>query len=196
MTGSQIRARVTDGWIDATVDGGEDVRLRKRGLLRCRRGGGRRMSGILNEKAPMQYRRFGRTERELSVITLGGMRYRSAGGQPREEAPDEAVEHCADMVQRAFAAGINHIETAWGSGKSEYVYGKALDEIVETPRDQYHFMTKGSPHTAKEMREMVEEQLRGLRMEKIDLYGWHGINTPELYDIATKKGSRSKNCTR
>ena len=28
-----------------------------------------------NERAPMQYRRFGRTNLALSVVTLGGMRY-------------------------------------------------------------------------------------------------------------------------
>ena len=33
------------------------------------------MLQILNKKAPMEYRRFGKTERYISVITLGGMRF-------------------------------------------------------------------------------------------------------------------------
>jgi len=143
---------------------------------------------IRNRKEGMQYRRFGRTGRELSVITLGGMRYRAAGGKPREDAPDEAVEHCARITEMALDAGINHIETAYGYGKSEHVYGKALNEVLKVPRDRYHFMTKGSADSAEGMRRMVDEQLAGLRMDHIDLYGWHGINNPELLATACAKG--------
>lgn len=146
------------------------------------------MSDILNKKAEMQYRRFGKTEKHLSVITLGGMRFKHGWDDPRREIPEDTLEECLNTVQLAFDAGINHIETAWGYKKSETVYGKVLNEELMIPRTSYHLMTKGNPLTADETFEMVENQLRDLQTDYIDFYGWHGINTPELMEQSCKSG--------
>src|SRR5262245_31666730 len=98
-----------------------------------------------NEHAPMQYRRFGRTDKALSVITLGGMRYHDGWNSPRNELPARSIEQCRDTVLRALESGINHIETAHGYGKSEHLYGKVLGEELRVPRERYFFMTKGAP---------------------------------------------------
>lgn len=143
---------------------------------------------IRNYKKQMQYRRFGQTERMLSCITLGGMRYVDGWGDPRQEPGDEMIEQCARITRQAFDHGINHIETAYGYGKSEYCYGRALNEVMQQPRDSYHLMTKGGAQTADAMRAMVDEQLKGLQTDHIDLYGWHGINTPEKMKNACAKG--------
>ena len=143
---------------------------------------------ILNHNENMSYRRFGKTEQHLSCITLGGMRYVNSGGDPRQEPSGEMIEQCARITSGAFERGINHIETAYGYGKSEYCYGKTLNEVLKIPRDSYHLMTKGSPDTAEGMRKMVDEQLEGLQTDYIDLYGWHGINNREKLEIACKKG--------
>jgi predicted aldo/keto reductase-like oxidoreductase len=136
----------------------------------------------------MQYRRFGRTERRLSAITLGGMRYKTGWSQPREEVPAEMLEECRDITRMALAAGITHIETAQGYGRSEYCYGKVLNQELRVPRHQYHLMTKGGARTADEVRRMVDEQLKGLQTDHIDLYGWHGINTAETLREISKPG--------
>ena len=83
---------------------------------------------ILNQKEQMQYRRFGKTEKYLSVITLGGMRFTHGWDEPRHEIPNDTFDECLTSVQIAFDAGINHIETAWGYKKSETVYGKILNQ--------------------------------------------------------------------
>ncbi len=137
---------------------------------------------------PMQYRRFGKTEREVSVITLGGMRYKTGWSQPREDIPREMLEECRDMTRLALAAGVTHIETAHGYGRSEYCYGKVLNQELRVPRHHYQLMTKGGARTAADMRRMVEEQLKGLQTDHIDLYGWHGINTRETLDEIVKPG--------
>lgn len=142
---------------------------------------------IRNFRPPMQYRRFGRTGRMLSVITLGGMRYVHGWEKPRDEVPPDMLAECRTMVEQALAAGINHIETAYGYGKSEACYGQALAEL-KVPRGRYHLMTKGAPMSADEARRMVDEQLRSLRTDRIDLYGWHGINNAELLRTATARG--------
>lgn len=141
-----------------------------------------------NERAPMQYRRFGRTNKALSVITLGGMRYQNGWSDPRTEPHREMIEQCTRTVLAAFEHGINHIETAYGYGKSEYCYGRVLDRELRIPRDRYFLMTKGAPETAEATHTMLEEQLRGLRTDYLDFYGWHGINSAERLRVALAPG--------
>src|SRR5690606_32174831 len=102
-----------------------------------------------NERAPMQYRRFGKTNKALSVITLGGMRYHDGWSDPRTEPHPEMIEECKRTVLAALEHGINHIETAYGYGKSEHCYGLVLDRELKVPRNRYFLMTKGSPETAE-----------------------------------------------
>jgi uncharacterized protein len=135
----------------------------------------------------MQYRRFGRTNLPLSVITLGGMRYVGGWGSPPDQPSTAMVEQCAEMVRLALEAGVNHIETAKGYGKSEHCYGRVLSELA-VPRNSYYFMTKGAPETAEDTHRQLEAQLQALRMDHIDLYAWHGINTPRRYAAALAKG--------
>ena len=136
----------------------------------------------------MQYRRFGKTNLQLSVITLGGMRYHDGWGQPANEPSKRMIEQCAELVRLSLDAGINHIETAKGYGKSEHCYGRVLNEELRVPRDSYYFMTKGAPETGDDMHRELEAQLKALRMDHIDLYAWHGINTPRRYAVAMAKG--------
>ena len=140
---------------------------------------------IRNQRPPMPYRRFGRTGLDLSVITLGGMRYANGWGEPRNQPSAEMIEECRAMVRMGLDAGINLIETAHGYGKSEHCYGIVLSEV---PRDRYWLMTKGAPQTADDTKRMVEEQLKALRTDHIDLYAWHGINTDGIRATACATG--------
>ena len=70
-------------------------------------------------KPKMEYRRFGKTNKMVSVITLGGMRFKHTGIEPRETIPQDTLDQCRDTVEKALAQGINLIETAYGYGKSE-----------------------------------------------------------------------------
>lgn len=135
----------------------------------------------------MEYRRFGRTEKKLSVITLGGMRYHDGWSKPRNEPHREMIEHCMRTVRRALDEGINHIETAYGYGKSEYAHGVAFQELG-LRRESFYLMTKGTGDDAEHMKRNLEEQLKGLRTDYIDLYGYHGINNQEILDGVLRKG--------
>ena len=112
------------------------------------------------------------------------MRYVGGWEKPREEVPTAMLEHAAEVTQLAFDRGINHIETAYGYGRSEYAYGKVLNEVLQKPRDEYTLMTKGWPNSKEEVHSMIAEQLAGLQTERIDLYGLHGINTMERLEHA------------
>jgi uncharacterized protein len=141
-----------------------------------------------NERPGMQYRRFGKTNKRLSVITLGGMRYHDGWKPPTNEPSPRMIEQCAEMVRLALESGINHIETAQGYGKSEHCYGRVLQQELRVPRDQYFFMTKGAPESADDTHRALEAQLKALQLDHIDLYAWHGINTERRYDVALARG--------
>lgn len=136
----------------------------------------------------MEYRRFGKTEKHLSVITLGGMRFKHGWTEPRREIPQDTLEQCREMVQLAMESGINHFESAWGYRKSETVYGMVFNTELNIPRDSYYLMTKGHAFTAPEMRQMVDIQLKDLKTDYLDFYGWHGINNDQLLQQACKSG--------
>ena len=135
---------------------------------------------------PMEYRRFGKTEELISVITLGGMRFKHGWTPPRNHLPKDSIEHCISTTRMALDLGINHIETAHGYMKSELLFGHALKELG-VPRKQFKMMTKGAPMSGGETRRLVEEQLEALGLDHVDFYGWHGINNKELLKIAVEK---------
>ena len=135
----------------------------------------------------MEYRRFGKTEENISVITLGGMRFKNGWNPPRAHLPAESVRNCIEITRQALELGINHFETAHGYMKSENLYGVAFKELG-APRESLKMMTKGAPMTGEETRALVEEQLTNLKMDYLDFYGWHGINNEERLKAAIKPG--------
>jgi predicted aldo/keto reductase-like oxidoreductase len=141
---------------------------------------------VLNH--PMEYRRFGKTNKKVSVITLGGMRFKHGFKEPRNIIPAETLQEGIEVTQTAFEHGINLIETAYGYKKSETLYGIVLNEKLKKPRHSYYLMTKGNPKTARETRSQVAEQLKALQTDYLDFYAWHGINTNELCDEACAPG--------
>jgi predicted aldo/keto reductase-like oxidoreductase len=93
----------------------------------------------------MKYRRFGRTELPMPVISCGGMRYQHKWQdvKPNEIPPDNQanLEAC---IHRALELGINHIETARGYGTSEMQLGWVLPKL---PREKLivHTVTSVTP---------------------------------------------------
>ncbi len=141
-----------------------------------------------NERSTMQYRRFGRTNRRLSVVTLGGMRYHQSWSKPYDEVPAKMIDECRDAVRRALELGLNHIETAYGYGRSERCLGIVLNQELGVPRDQYFFMTKSTPKDGEAVKRLIDEQLRRTKLSYFDLYAYHGLNHPHELRRSTKKG--------
>jgi len=135
----------------------------------------------------MRYRRFGRTELRLPVLSCGGMRYQHAW---QDTAPDQIpaasqanLEAC---IHRALELGIHHIETARGYGTSEMQLGRILPTL---PRDRILVQTKVGPKaTAAEFLDTFATSLRYLRLEYVDLLALHGINNRQLLDWSMRKG--------
>ena len=116
----------------------------------------------------MHYRRFGRTNLNLSVFSLGTMRYLASPA------------NAAATIQRALELGINHIETAQGYGQSECYLGAALQQGLTLPRDRLVITTKITPQpSAIDMERAIDTSLQRLGLNSIDCLAIHGLNTRE-----------------
>lgn len=135
----------------------------------------------------MKYRRFGRTNLQIPVISCGGMRYQHKWQDvPPHEIPRANQENLEACIHRALELGINHIETARGYGTSEMQLGEVLPKI---PREKMIVQTKVAPQaTAAEFLKIFETSMNYLKLDHVDFLSLHGINTRELMDWSLKKG--------
>jgi predicted aldo/keto reductase-like oxidoreductase len=135
----------------------------------------------------MQYRRFGRTELQMPVLSCGGMRYQFKWQDvPGWQIPKDNQQNLEATIRHSIDVGINHIETARGYGTSEMQLGRILPTF---PRDQLIVQTKVSPQSdPKEFRREFEKSLGFLKLDYVDLLGLHGINTPELLHDSVRPG--------
>lgn len=135
----------------------------------------------------MQYRRFGSTELQMPVFTCGGMRYPLF----RRDLPPWLLlrrhqRHVDSIVDAALDAGITHFETARDYGTSERQLGQSLRRH---DRSSVLVQTKVAPQPdSNEFRRLVEDSLRRLGFDHIDLLAIHGINTQELMDQTLRAG--------
>jgi len=134
----------------------------------------------------MKYRRFGRTELAMPVISCGGMRYQFKWQDVEPgEIPRDNQENLAACIHRALELGINHIETARGYGTSEMQLGNVLPKL---PREKIIVQTKVTPRaTPEEFLQTFETSMKYLRLDYVDLFSLHGINTHEILDWSLKK---------
>ena len=133
----------------------------------------------------MLYRRFGKTEIRMPVITCGGMRFQQAWKDlADDEIEAESQQNVEATVRRALELGITHIETARGYGSSERQLGRVLPHL---PRESFVLQTKAPPKAdGKEFREQFEASMDRLKLDYVDMLALHGVNTPELLDMSLK----------
>jgi predicted aldo/keto reductase-like oxidoreductase len=131
------------------------------------------------------YRRVGRTGIQMSVFSCGGMRAQQSWQRGRPVGDDNQRRFDA-VVARALAIGINHFETARGYGTSEAQYGPAL---ARHPRDAFVLQTKARPVDDPAAFEAnLEEAFALLRVQMLDLFSFHGLNTPACVEQTLRAG--------
>jgi len=135
----------------------------------------------------MRYRRFGKTEIQMPVISCGGMRYQYKWQdvEPKEVPPANQanLEAC---IHRALELGINHIETARGYGTSEMQLGWVLPRL---PREKLIVQTKVAPCAdPAEFRRTFDKSMAYLGLEHVDLLSLHGVNQAELLEWSLRPG--------
>ncbi len=128
----------------------------------------------------MQYRRFGKTDWQVSEIGYG--MWGLAGWTGSDEKEVEA------SLQKAVELGCNFFDTAWGygSGRSEQILGKLIKDY---PNQKLYAATKIPPKNLKwpskpdykleevfpssHIIEYAEKSLKNLGTESIDLLQFH-----------------------
>ena len=112
----------------------------------------------------MPYRPLGRTGAKVSLIGVGGYHIGKISSN------DEAVA----LIRTALDEGVNFLDNAWEyhRGKSEERMGKALQAGY---REKAFVMTKVCSRDRKGAMENLEDSLRRLKTDVIDLWQFHEI---------------------
>ncbi len=149
----------------------------------------------------MKYRRLGRTELKVSVIGLGTWQFGGEWGRDYTQSEADAI------LDQAAAHGINLIDTAecYGDHVSESLIGDYLSRhdrqgwIVATKfGHQYHGFQNRTWHASPaDVQKQLEQSLRALRVEAIDLYQFHSgsdadFEQPELWAMLDRQKRAGK----
>jgi uncharacterized protein len=123
-------------------------------------------------------RPLGKTGVRVSILALGGWHI----GDVKDK--DEAVR----IMHAAIDEGLTFFDNAWDyhDGGSEEIMGRAL--AAPGKRDRVFLMTKNCGRDAKTTRSNLEDSLRRLKTDRIDLWQFHEINYDNDPDWIIEKG--------
>lgn len=132
----------------------------------------------------MQYREFGNTGIRVSEVSLGGA---YIGGWDPERERENAVE----IVQRADELGINYIDTAPLYGRSEVLFGHALEAAgarmyVAT---KVGFDPKDFDYRRDSVLRSLERSLKRLRITRLFSAQIHQVSEPGWERIMERGGT-------
>jgi len=127
---------------------------------------------------PMPVARLGKTGLMVSRFVLGGYHMNVQG-------PDNATR----VIHRAIDLGVNFFDSAnlYHKGQSDEVYGKALAGGL---RQKVMLMTKCEKYSRDEAMKMLEDQLRKMKTDYLDLWQCHQVSEQKEVDqILSPSGS-------
>ncbi|MFI5378167.1 MAG: aldo/keto reductase [Tepidisphaerales bacterium] len=138
----------------------------------------------------MQYRMLGKTNLRVSVIGLGTWQFGGEWGKSFTVAEVEAIVH------RAADLGINLIDTAecYGDHLAESLLGPAIagqrDRWIIATKFGHKFlghMNRAEPRSAPEVMQQLEDSLRALCTDYVDIYQYHSMRNSEFDDIPLRE---------
>jgi len=135
----------------------------------------------------MEYRRFGRTNLKIPVLSLGGMRFQKSWDQlDFADISNEEQNKVENILNLASKYGLSHVETAKYYGTSELQLGMGFENTNKIPNI---IQTKIPPNSDPKIFERdVMTSIQKLKVKKIDLLAIHGINTDEHLHQAIRDG--------
>ena len=115
--------------------------------------------------AGLPYRELGRTGERVSAIGLGGWHL---------ALPGVSEQLALRIVRRAIDEGINFLDNSWdyNGGASEKRVGKALQGGY---REKVFLMTKVDGRSAAEATRQLDQSLRRMKTDRIDLVQHHEV---------------------
>jgi len=133
----------------------------------------------------MKYRTLGSTGLKVSVVGVGTWQF---GGEWDKTFEQTEVD---TMFRRAKDLGLNLVDTAecYGDHLSESLIGAALqadraDWIIATKfGHHYHgFMNRTEPRSPDDILKQLEDSLRALRTDYVDLLQYHSWGDEQFFD--------------
>ena len=115
----------------------------------------------------MERRRLGRTGHHSSVAVLGGAAFGRA-----------TPEQTAKSFELALRAGVNHVDVAPSYGDAEANLGPLLAEH----RDHLFVACKTHRRNPDGVRAQLDESMRTLQVDQLDLYQLHGVTDVDDLD--------------
>lgn len=130
----------------------------------------------------MPTRTLGKTGIEVSALALGGV-----VAMMKEPTRDF---HPAELADAALDAGITYFDTAadYSGGQSELNYG----EVLATRRKEVFLASKTGERTYDGVMRQVEESLKRLQTDHLDLYQVHGVKDNEDFGAWDSPGGLLK----
>ncbi len=121
----------------------------------------------------MEKRRYGSTDDYLSVVGFGGLLV-------TDESPDEARR----IVSHAIERGVNYFDVAPQYGNAQDMLGPAL----APDRDKVFLACKTLLRDAQGAEEDLQNSLRLLKTDHLDLYQLHSVTTDEDVEQILSRG--------
>lgn len=121
-------------------------------------------SGRAGDDTPLARRPLGETGEKLSIVGLGGL-----------VVAGVTQKHANNVVAKAYDNGVNYYDVAPTYGNAEQLLGPALKPY----RDKAFLACKTQKRDAKGAREELENSLRHLKTDHVDLYQLHAIRDVE-----------------
>ena len=159
--GSETGNRGTKREKDSGVTRREFLEL---GVAATLAAGAEELTWAAENRSDIPQRTLGRTGEKISMVGLGGYHI---GSQKDEQ---ESIR----IIRTALDNGINFLDNCWdyNGGNSEVRMGKALRDGY---RQRAFVMTKIDGRTKKAAAQQLEESLRRLQTDRIDLLQFHEI---------------------
>jgi predicted aldo/keto reductase-like oxidoreductase len=123
----------------------------------------------MEKKGLLPKRMLGNTGQEISILGLGGEGILRTFGQERE---------ALSLIQRAVDLGITYFESARAYAGSESYLGMALGER----RKGIFLASKSHDRTMDGALRQLEESLKNLKTDYLDLWMIHDVRTPQDLD--------------
>jgi len=143
--------------------------------------------GSSSQEPPMPERPLGRTGHNVRLFSLGGQATIERSADDPAEATrlhDESVA----IVNRAIDLGVNYIDTAAAYGRG--ISQTRIGEVMATRRNEVFLATKTHDRTRDGSMRLLEESLRLLQTDHLDLWQLHNVRTTEqLETIFGKNGA-------
>jgi aryl-alcohol dehydrogenase-like predicted oxidoreductase len=142
--------------------------------------------GSVGAAPPMPERPLGRTGHAVRLFSLGG--------QATLEQPGRRDESVA-IINRAIDLGVNYIDTAAAYGRSREpnsttppISQSYIGEVMKTRRREVFLASKTHDRTRDGSLKLLEESLKLLNTDHLDLWQLHNVRLDEQLDQIFGKG--------